>query len=118
MLAVLENGERMTVDEVMAEFVSDGEVLESLALNRPVISTAVMGIPELVRSRETGWLVPPANPEALADAMMECLTADPTLLNRMGNAGRKLIAERHDPRIEAASLLSLIQKYAQPKHAP
>ncbi len=93
-------------------------IMESLALNRPVISTAVMGIPELVRSRETGWLVPPANPEALADAMMECLTADPTLLNRMGNAGRKLIAERHDPRIEAASLLSLIQKYAQPKHAP
>ena len=52
-------------------------IMESLALNRPVISTGVMGIPELVRSRETGWLVPPANPGALADAMMECLNTDP-----------------------------------------
>jgi glycosyltransferase involved in cell wall biosynthesis len=84
-------------------------IMESLSLNRPVVSTAVMGIPELVRPGETGWLVPPANPGAMAKAIMDCLSADPVMLAKMGSNGRRLVTERHHPRTEAAKILSLIQ---------
>jgi colanic acid/amylovoran biosynthesis glycosyltransferase len=83
-------------------------IMESFALGRPVISTSVMGIPELVRHKETGWLVPPANPERLAAAIIECLDADPAILTRMGAAGRSLVTERHAALREAERLLGLI----------
>ena len=83
-------------------------IMESLALTRPVISTAVMGIPELVISGETGWLVSPANPAALAKAMSECLAAEPERLTQLGATGRMMVAERHNALHEAALLLELI----------
>ena len=83
-------------------------IMESLALRRPVISTSVMGIPELVITGKTGWLVPPANPTALAKAMDECLAADPSDLTLMGEAGRSLVAERHNAIREATRILELI----------
>ncbi len=85
-------------------------IMESLALGRPVISTAVMGIPELVITGKTGWLVPPANPTALARAMEECLSADPSDLTRMGEAGRSLVAARHNAIREATRMLELLQR--------
>ena len=44
-------------------------IMEALALNRPVISTYVAGIPELVEPGVCGWLVPPGSAESLAAAM-------------------------------------------------
>jgi glycosyltransferase involved in cell wall biosynthesis len=44
-------------------------VLECMANRTPLVATAVGGLPELVRDGETGVLVPPRNPEALADAV-------------------------------------------------
>ena len=67
-----------------------------------------MGIPELVIPGKTGWLVPPANPTALAKAMDECLAADPSDLTLMGEAGRSLVAERHNAIREATRILELI----------
>jgi glycosyltransferase involved in cell wall biosynthesis len=49
-------------------------VLEALASGRPVVATRVGGIPELVREGETGHLVPPGDPEALADALARTLS--------------------------------------------
>jgi glycosyltransferase involved in cell wall biosynthesis len=89
-------------------------IMESLAMGRPVISTAVMGIPELVIPRETGWLVPPANPAALAEAMAECLAAAPSWLTEMGSTGRVLVAERHDAIREASRLLKSIRQGKRP----
>lgn len=85
-------------------------IMESLALGRPVISTGVMGIPELVRNKETGWLVPPANPELLAEAIIECLATEPAQLTQMGAAGRALIIDRHNALREAEQLLVLIRQ--------
>lgn len=61
--------------------------LEAMALHLPVISTHVSAIPEVVVDGETGWLVPPANVEALASALRTALT-DPAERQRRGIAGR------------------------------
>lgn len=48
-------------------------LMESLALGRPVISTYVAGIPELVIPGESGWLVPAGSVEALVNTMKTVL---------------------------------------------
>ena len=84
-------------------------IMEALALGRPVISTYVAGIPELVQSGKTGWLVPASDEIALADAMNEALTASVDRLATMGLAGRECISEHHDAAKEAAKLQELFQ---------
>jgi len=83
-------------------------IMEALALGRPVISTYVAGIPELVRTGESGWLVPAGSVPALVEAMRDAVTAPLATLDRMGRAGAALVAERHDARKEAAKLADLI----------
>ncbi len=82
-------------------------IMESLALHRPVISTYVAGIPELVVPGECGWLVPAGNVESLADAMVEVLEASPGELQAMGANGAKRVAKDHDVNVEASRLLGL-----------
>ena len=67
-----------------------GSIREALACERPVVATAVEGMPELVRDGETGRLVPPRDPAALADAIAAAL-ADPTAAQAMARAGRKRV---------------------------
>ncbi|MEW6742802.1 MAG: glycosyltransferase [Planctomycetota bacterium] len=68
-------------------------VLEALALRRPVVATAVDGVPEIVLHDETGLLVPPRDPAALAAAVLDLLR-DPDRARRLGEAGRRLVEER------------------------
>jgi glycosyltransferase involved in cell wall biosynthesis len=67
-------------------------LLEALAAGRPVVATDVPGCREVVIPDENGLLVPPRDPDALADAMAR-LIRDPELRRRYGEAGRRL-AER------------------------
>lgn len=62
-------------------------LMELMAAGRPIVATAVGGVPDLVIEGETGLLVPPAEPAALASAL-ERLVADRDLAGRMGEAGR------------------------------
>jgi glycosyltransferase involved in cell wall biosynthesis len=62
-------------------------LLEAMASRRPVIATDVPGSNEVVRHAESGWLVPPANPPALADAIRRLLD-DPAGAERMASAAR------------------------------
>lgn len=62
-------------------------IMEAMAAGLPVVSTSVGGIPEMVVYDETGLLVPPADPVALADAI-ERVIVDPVLAKRLGEAGR------------------------------
>jgi glycosyltransferase involved in cell wall biosynthesis len=61
--------------------------IEAAAMARPVVATAVDGTPEVVREGHTGRLVPPADPPALARALLDLLR-DPDGARRMGQAGR------------------------------
>ncbi|HEV7571203.1 MAG TPA: glycosyltransferase [Thermoanaerobaculia bacterium] len=70
-----------------------GGTIEALLMERPAVATRVGGIPESVRHEETGLLVPPADPDALA-AAIERLLANPEEARRLGAAGRKLMLER------------------------
>jgi glycosyltransferase involved in cell wall biosynthesis len=88
-------------------------IMEALALGRPVISTYVAGIPELVEAGSSGWLVPASDEVALSQAMREALEASVEQLARMGAAGRQRVAERHDSLKEAAKLKQLFAKHAQ-----
>jgi glycosyltransferase involved in cell wall biosynthesis len=84
-------------------------IMEAMALGRPVISTYVGGIPELVEPGKTGWLVPAGDEIALAEAMRVALQATADQLATLGAAGRLRVIERHDSVKEAAKLKRLIQ---------
>jgi starch synthase (maltosyl-transferring) len=62
-------------------------VLEAMAARRPVVATAVEGSEDLVTPGRTGWLVPPRDPTALGQALLEA-ALDPERRRRYGAAGR------------------------------
>ncbi|MEA3308129.1 MAG: glycosyltransferase, partial [Chloroflexota bacterium] len=66
-------------------------LLEAMAAGLPVVATAVGGTPEVVVDGETGFLVPPRDPNALAQAIIRLLR-DPDLRHQMGEAGRARVA--------------------------
>ena len=66
-------------------------VLEAMAAGVPVIASAVGGVPELIENGETGLLVPPENPEALADALNR-LFSDPALAASLALAAHTKVA--------------------------
>jgi colanic acid/amylovoran biosynthesis glycosyltransferase len=89
-------------------------LMESLALGRPVISSWVAGVPELVEDGTSGWLVPPGNEHALQQAMQHCLDAPPNTLARMGSAGQHAVRQRHDAHTEGARLAKLFRSFGAP----
>ena len=91
-------------------------IMEAMALRRPIISTFVAGIPELVHPGEHGWLVPAGDVEALAGAMQECLDAPADALARMGEAAQKRVLARHNVDTQAAQLAELFQATIKGKH--
>jgi colanic acid/amylovoran biosynthesis glycosyltransferase len=82
-------------------------IMEAMALQRPVVSTFVAGIPELITSGEHGWLVPAGDVEALAAAIQSCLDAPPAIVRSMGEAARARVVDRHDANREASKLAAL-----------
>jgi glycosyltransferase involved in cell wall biosynthesis len=83
-------------------------IMEALALGRPVVSTYIAAIPELVRHGENGWLVAAGNVRELAEAMGGVLSASPAQLEKMGGRGRAEVLARHNIDIEATKLLRLM----------
>lgn len=88
-------------------------LMEALALGRPVISTWVAGIPELVRAGENGWLVTAGDAGELAAAMRQALELRPEMLEQLGRAGMQRVHSRHDVRTEAAALRALLESAAR-----
>ena len=69
-------------------------LLEAMAAGRPVIATAVGGLPEVVTDGDTGLLIPPRDPEALAQAL-ERLLADPAWARQLGAHARDHVREHY-----------------------
>lgn len=82
-------------------------IMEAMTLRRPVISTFIAGIPELVEPGQHGWLVPAGDVELLADAIQDCLDASPERIAQMGQASRVRALESHDADKEASKLATL-----------
>jgi colanic acid/amylovoran biosynthesis glycosyltransferase len=82
-------------------------IMEAMVLRRPVISTFVGGIPELVQSGQHGWLIPGGDVIALAGAMESCLAASDDTISEMGERARRRVLERHDIDKETAKLVTL-----------
>jgi glycosyltransferase involved in cell wall biosynthesis len=85
-------------------------IMEAMALRRPVLSTYVAGIPELVRPGETGWLFPAGSIDSLAAAMRDCLARSPEELRAMGDAAHRRVLARHSIDVEAAKLANLFRE--------
>lgn len=84
-------------------------LMEALALGRPVITTYVAGIPELVTDGVSGWLVPAGSVDRLADAIRLCLNTPDKLMVIMGERGRKRVLEQHDIVWECSKLAALFK---------
>jgi glycosyltransferase involved in cell wall biosynthesis len=82
-------------------------VLEAMEAGVPVVASRVSGIPEVVVDGETGWLVPPEDPTALAAALAE-VAGDGDEAAGRGAAGRRRVEERYRPRQAAERWLEEI----------
>ncbi len=84
-------------------------IMESMALGRPVVATAIAGIPELVVPGTNGWLVAAGSVDALTAAIAEVIAASPETLQAMSEAGARAVRERHSITGEVGKLEVLLQ---------
>ncbi|MDP5367560.1 MAG: glycosyltransferase family 4 protein [Paracoccaceae bacterium] len=78
--------------------------MEAMSCEVPTIGTAAGGVPELITDDRDGILVPPQDPQALADALMQ-LARDPDRAMRLSRAGRARVVEGFDSRRGADMLI-------------
>jgi colanic acid/amylovoran biosynthesis glycosyltransferase len=90
-------------------------LMEALALCRPVISTYVAGIPELVEPGTCGWLIPAGSVDRLADAIRQVLQTPVEKLSAMGTEGAKRVRESHHVATEAGKLRALFMSDGREK---
>lgn len=79
-------------------------LMEAMALHRPVLSTYIAGIPELVQPGENGWLIPAGDLDALVQALGDILATPAAVLERMGHNASQCVQQRHDLRRSVAQL--------------
>jgi glycosyltransferase involved in cell wall biosynthesis len=87
-------------------------IMEAFALGRPVLSTQVAGIPELVQAGHNGWLIPPGCIDSMSRTLAKILLAPPDELMQMGQMGYKIVHEHYSTTKEAKKLAKLIEEYA------
>lgn len=88
-------------------------IMEALALERPVLSTYIAGIPELVEPGKNGWLVPAGNVEALKEALRDLMKTPVERLQEMGRAGAKAVREDHHLPTEVSRLEKLFREFVR-----
>lgn len=84
-------------------------LMEAMALERPIVSSRLSGIPELVEDGVSGLLAPPRDSQALADAI-EKLGRDPQLREQLGKAGRQRVIQDFNLKTNTSKLAELIEE--------
>jgi colanic acid/amylovoran biosynthesis glycosyltransferase len=84
-------------------------IMEAMSLKRPVISTYIAGIPELLKQGENGWLCVAGDVDDLTKAMRDVLTMPVETLQKMGDAAYSRVITRHNITVEAAKLAEHIK---------
>ena len=77
-------------------------LLEAMAAGRPAVCTAVGGVPEMIEEPTTGYLVPPRDPDALADRLVRILS-DSELAHQMGQAARARVETKFSLRASVSA---------------
>jgi succinoglycan biosynthesis protein ExoA len=88
-------------------------ILEALAAGTPVVATAVGGVPELIKDQETGLLVPPADPTALAGGLATVLRS-PQLRSKFSQAGQMWVRTRFSSAHQQEALLAIYERSVGP----
>jgi glycosyltransferase involved in cell wall biosynthesis len=86
-------------------------IMESMAMKRPVISSLITGIPELIQNNIDGWLVTSGDRRSLANAIVEMSEMPVEDIEKMGAASQKRVLERHSTDTEVGKLEKLFQQY-------
>ncbi len=86
-------------------------LMEAMAMELPVVSTTITGIPELIDDTRSGLLVPPGRVDALADALKRLL-AEPALRRELGSRGRSKVERDFDLAKCAEQLYALLCEQA------
>ena len=96
-------------------------IRQAMAMQRAVIATSVGSVADVVRDRETGFLIHPRNVPQLVDAIAE-LAEDHELRDRLGTAGRSLVADRYslEHMLDETEALccGLLERHARPMTMP
>jgi glycosyltransferase involved in cell wall biosynthesis len=84
-------------------------IMEAMSLRRPVISTYIAGIPELIKNGENGWLCEAGNIDALADTIQQALETSKKQTQTMCDLAYKSVVARHCIDTEANKLAKYIR---------
>jgi glycosyltransferase involved in cell wall biosynthesis len=90
-------------------------IAQAMAAGRPVVSTRVGGIPDMVLEGETGFLVGPGDEQALAERLL-LLLKSPELASRMGARARELALSRFEPSVVACQTVQAYRLAIREKH--
>jgi glycosyltransferase involved in cell wall biosynthesis len=85
-------------------------IMEAFALHKPVISTYIAGIPELVIPNYNGWLIPAGEINSLVQAIQQLLSTDSEQLKMMGQHGFEIVRQQHDIYKETQKLARLFEQ--------
>jgi glycosyltransferase involved in cell wall biosynthesis len=89
-------------------------LMEALACQLPVVATQLSGVPELVRPGKTGYLVPPGDAGALAEALAG-IYANPGEATMLAKAGRELVRKEFELQMNVERLAWLFAQVVEPQ---
>ncbi len=84
-------------------------IMEAFALRRPVLTTYIAGIPELVRDGDNGFLIPSGSPARITEALHRVMNTPVETLDQMGACGQEAVREQHYTPLETAKLAEHIR---------
>ena len=93
-------------------------VLEGLAHGRPVISTDVGDVSEIVRPGESGWIVPPGDAKSLSAAIAELVSLPASRRAEMGKAGSAFVLDKYSAERLAERTLSVYRHVLDSREIP